>query len=146
MTAASGVGGRSQDDATALLPRFIRRRRRLQAVLLHGSWVRGEATAASDVDVLIVVDESVELDRALYRLWDAEPMAWQGRPVDGHFVRVPKEETFSGLWADAATHGQVLFDRDGSVSAHLLRVRQAIAESRLVRRVARGKPYWAESV
>ena len=117
----------------------------LQAVLLHGSWVRGEATAASDVDALIVVDRSVELDRALYRHWDAEAIAWQGRPVDGHFVHMPEEGTFSGLWADAAIDGQVLFDRDGSVSEHLLRVRQAIAQGRLVRRVVQGKPYWTES-
>lgn len=58
---------------------------------------------------------------------------------------MPKEGTFSGLWAGAAIDGQVLFDRDGSVSEHLLRVRQAIAEGRLVRRVVRGKPYWTES-
>ncbi|MYH26468.1 MAG: toxin-antitoxin system HicB family antitoxin [Holophagales bacterium] len=117
----------------------------LKAVLLHGSWARGEATAASDVDALVVVDRSVELDRALYRLWDAEPIAWHGRPIDAHFVHLPEEETFSGLWAEAAIDGQVLFDRDGSVSEHLHRVRRAIAEGRLVRRVAQGQPYWTEA-
>ncbi len=117
----------------------------LRAVLLLGSWVRGEATEASDVDALIVVDRSVDLDRALYRLWDAEPIAWQGRPVDAHFVHVPKEETFSGLWAEAAIDGQVLFDRDGSVSNHLRRVRRAIAEGRILRRVSLGQPYWTQA-
>lgn len=117
----------------------------LKAVLLHGSWARGEATVASDVDALIVVDRSVELNRALYRLWDAEPIAWQGHSVDAHFVHVPKDETFSGLWAEAAIDGQVLFDRDGSVFKHLLRVRRAIAEGRILRRVVHGQPYWAEA-
>ena len=142
----SGVGGPLRGDATALLSHASSvAGDGLQAVLLHGSWVRGEATAASDVDALIVVDESIELNRTLYRLWDAEPIAWQERPVDGHFVHTPRVGTFSGLWADAAIDGHVLFDRDGSVSEHLLRVRQAISEGRLVRRVVRGTPYWTES-
>ncbi len=117
----------------------------LKAALLHGSWARGEATVASDVDALIVVDRTVQLDRALYRRWDAEPIAWKGRPVDAHFVHLPEEETLSGLWAEAAIDGQVLFDRDGSVSEHLHRVRRAIAEGRLLRRVAHGQPYWTQA-
>ena len=117
----------------------------LKAVLLHGSWARGEATAASDVDALIVVDRSLQLDRALYRLWDTEPIVWKGRPVDAHFVHLPEEGAFSGLWAEAAIDGRVLFDRDGSVSGHLNRVRRAIAEGRLLRRVAHGQPYWTQA-
>ena len=117
----------------------------LKAALLHGSWARGEATVTSDVDALIVVDRTLQLDRALYRLWDAEPIAWKGRPVDAHFVHLPEEEVFSGLWAEAAIDGRVLFDRDGSVSEHLHRVRRAIAEGRLLRRVAHGQPYWTQA-
>ncbi|MCY3931547.1 MAG: toxin-antitoxin system HicB family antitoxin [Acidobacteria bacterium] len=138
--------GRADGDAATLLSRASSvTGDSLKAVLLHGSWARGEATAASDVDALVVVDRSVQLDRALYRLWDAESISWQGRPVDAHFIHVPKKETFSGLWAEAAIDGQVLFDRDGSVSEHLHRVRRAIAEGRLVRRVAQGQPYWTEA-
>ncbi len=138
--------GRADGDAATLLSRASSvAGDSLKAVLLHGSWARGEATAASDVDALIVVDRSVQLDRALYRLWDAEPISWQERPVDAHFVHLPEEETLSGLWAEAAIDGQVLFDRDGSVSEYLHRVRQAIAEGRLLRRIAHGQPYWTQA-
>ena len=138
--------GPCHDDAAALLSRASTVvGAGLRAIVLHGSWVRGDATAASDVDVLLVVDRSVQLDRALYRTWDAEPVTWGGRPVDPHFVHPVQERTFSGLWAEVAIDGQVLFDRDGWVSAHLVRVRRAIADGRLVRRFAHGQPYWAEA-
>ena len=99
----------------------------------------------SDVDALIVVDRMLRLNRALYRAWDAEPVTWQGRPVDPHFVHPAEDETFTGLWAEVAVDGQVLFDRDGWVSKHLIRVRRAIAEGRIVRRVVHGQPYWTEA-
>ena len=138
--------GTCHDDAAALLTRASTvAGKALNAIVLHGSWVRGEATAASDVDALIVVDQSAQLGRELYRLWDAEPVTWQGRPVDPHFVHLAASETFSGLWAEVAVDGQVLFDRYGSLHKHLIRVRHAIAEGRLVRRVAHGQPYWAEA-
>lgn len=140
------AAGTADGDAAKLLARAASvAGDSLKAVLLHGSWARGEATAASDVDALIVVDRSLQLDRALYRLWDAESITWQGHSVDAHFVHVPEEETLSGLWAEAAIDGQVHFDRDGSVSEHLHRVRRAIAEGRLLRRVANGQPYWTEA-
>ncbi len=118
----------------------------LKAVVLHGSWVRGEATDASDVDVLVALDRRFRLERDLYRRWDAEPVTWRNRPVDAHFVHLPAEETFSGLWAEAAVDGRVLFDRDGDVSTELLRIRRALAEGRLVRRLVQGQPYWTEAV
>ena len=138
--------GTCHDDAAALLTRASTvAGKALNAIVLHGSWVRGEATAASDVDALIVVDQSAQLGRELYRLWDAEPVTWQGHPVDPHFVHPAEGETFSGLWAEVAVDGQVLFDRYGSLHKHLIRVRHAIAEGRLVRRVAHGQPYWMEA-
>lgn len=138
--------GSSHDDAAALVARASSvAGSGLKAVVLHGSWVRGEATSASDVDALIVVDRRIRLTRALYRLWDAEPVTWQDRPVDAHFVHPAAEDTFSGLWAEVAIYGQVLFDCDGWVPKYLISVRQAIAEGRLVRRVVHGQPYWAEA-
>ena len=117
----------------------------LAGVLLHGSWVRGDATPASDVDALVVVDSRFRLGRALYRRWDEQPVAWRGRRVDPHFVHPAAADAFSGLWAEAAIDGLVLFDRDGRLSAALARVRRAIAEGRLARRVVHGQPYWTEA-
>jgi hypothetical protein len=46
---------------------------------------------------------------------------------------------------EVAVSGMVLFERDGRVSTHLVRVRGDIAEGRLVRRIAHGQPYWTSA-
>lgn len=117
----------------------------LLAVVLHGSWVRGDASAASDVDALIVVDPSLPLNRDLYRAWDAQPITWRGRRVDPQFVHLPEDGQISGLWAELALDGVVLYEIDWKLSAHLARIRRSIAEGQLVRRVVHGQPYWRET-
>ena len=114
----------------------------LIAVLLHGSLARDEAAAASDADILVVVEPHVALRRSLYRAWDAHPVRWRDRRVDAHFVHPPGGDALSGLWAEAALDGVVLFERGRQVSAHLARVRRAMADGRLVRRLVHGQPYW----
>jgi hypothetical protein len=118
-------------------------RSRLAGLIVYGSWARGEAAAASDVDLLVVVEAEVPLTRQLYRRWDASPLRWQGRLVDPHFVHLPAlDDPPSGTWAEAAVDGVILFERDFRLSAWLIRVRRAIAEGRLVRRTVHGQPYW----
>ncbi len=139
------TGSIVHDDAAALVSRAAAVvGGGLTALLLHGSWVRGEAASGSDVDALIVVDRDLPLGRSLYRQWDREPVTWSGRPVDPHFVRLPSETTISGLWAEVATHGLTVFDRNGDLGAYLARVRSAVADGRLRRRTAHGQPYWTE--
>jgi predicted nucleotidyltransferase len=117
----------------------------LIAVIAYGSWARGEALSTSDVDVLVVVEASAPITRELYRKWDATPLAWDGRPVEPHFVHLRGgEERTSGLWAEAAIDGIVLFERGTQVSARLAQARRDIVAGRLVRRVVHGQPYWAE--
>ena len=118
----------------------------LVAVLLHGSWARGEATPDSDMDLLVVVELHIAPNRQWYRDWDTQPAVWEGRAVDPHFVHPPREDRLSGLWAEAALDGIVLFDRGRRVSAALARIRRAIANGRFVRRVVHGQPYWTEAV
>ena len=143
--AAFGVS-MDDGDAVALVARAAAvAEDALAGVLLHGSWARGDATPKSDVDVIVVVEPRIRLSRALYRTWDEQPVTWQGRPVDAHFVHPPGDDTLSGLWAETAIDGLVLFDPGGQLSAALARVRRAIAEGRLVRRLAHGQPYWAET-
>ncbi len=118
----------------------------LVAVVLYGSWATGRASASSDVDLFVVLERSVPLTRDLYRRWDAAPLTWQGRPVDPHFAHAPRpDDPPSAAWAEAAIGGVVLYERDPRVSRHLVRVRTAVAEGRLVRRVAHGQPYWTEA-
>jgi predicted nucleotidyltransferase len=115
-------------------------------VVVYGSWARSEMTDGSDVDVLVVMEPGTSPSRALYRAWDDERMvAWEGRPVEPHFVRLPDAtDPISGLWAEVAIDGIVLFERELSISRHLARVRSEVAAGRLVRRFAHGQPYWAE--
>lgn len=118
----------------------------LVGVVVYGSWARGEAASGSDVDVLVVVDREVPVVRALYRSWDEEPLWWEGRRVEPHFVHLPAaDERTSGTWAEVAIDGIVLFDRDLTVSRELVRLRRVIVEGRLVRREAHGQPYWMEA-
>lgn len=118
----------------------------LVAVVLHGSWARGDATPDSDVDLLVVVDPRAAPNRQWYREWDVQPAVWEGRAVDLHFVHPPAEEALSGFWAEVAIDGTVIFDRDRRICAALARIRRAIAAGRFVRRVAHGQPYWTEAV
>ena len=144
--AAAWSGVAADQDAAALLTRARAVvGDALAAVVLHGSWVRGEAGPASDVDALLVVEPHLALTRALYRAWDAQPVTWRGRRVDPHFVHPAADEGFSGLWAEVALDGTVLFDREWMLSARLARLRRAIADGRLVRRVVHGQPYWTEA-
>ena len=139
-------GGRADPDAVALIAcAGAVAGDALIGVLLHGSWARGDAAATSDVDALVVVEPRMRLSRALYRTWDEQPVEWQGRRVDAHFVHPPRDNALSGLWAEAAIDGRVLFDSGDRLSAALTRVRRAIADGRIVRRVAHGQPYWAEA-
>lgn len=143
--AAFGVG-MDDSDAVALVARAgAVAGGALMGVLLHGSWVRGDATATSDVDAIVVVEPRMDLSRVLYRTWDEQPVTWKGRPVDAHFVHPPADDTLSGLWAEAAIDGLVLFDRRGHLSTALARIRRAVADGRLVRRVVHGQSYWAET-
>jgi predicted nucleotidyltransferase len=115
----------------------------LAGVVAFGSWARGEATESSDVDVLIVIDDRVAVTRELYRRWDTSPLRLDGRAVEPHFVRLPDPDARpTGLWAEVAVDGIVLFDPEYVVSRRLARVRTAIAEGVVVRRRAHGQWYW----
>jgi hypothetical protein len=116
---------------------------RLVAVAIFGSWTRGEAASGSDVDLLIVLGEEAALTRELYRMPGAGELRWEGRPLEPQFVRLPPAgEIAGGLWAEVATDGLVLFERDLRLSRRLSAIRRDIAEGRLVRRTAHGQPYW----
>jgi hypothetical protein len=116
----------------------------LAGVLLYGSVARGEAEASSDADVLVVVERRVRLTRSLYRRWDEAPVAWEGRTIDPHFAHPPDfAAPPSGLWAEVALDGIVLFERGLTLSRALVRIRREILAGRLERRVVHGQPYWA---
>ncbi len=115
------------------------------AVLAYGSWARGEAQRDSDVDLLVVLDPRLPITRDLYRRWDARPLAIDGHSIEPHFVH-PREadRACTGLWAEAALDGIVLFERGRLVSRCLAKVRREVMSGRIVRKTVHGQPYWAE--
>ena len=118
----------------------------LEGVVAFGSWARDEVRGGSDVDVLVVVERGAELRRELYEAWDAEPLEWEGHPIEPHFARLPEPGSPpSGLWAEVAVEGLVLFERGLGVSRWLAEVRGRIAAGSLVRRSSHGHPYWVEA-
>lgn len=138
--------GAADDGAAAVARAAALFGRDLIGVLAFGSWARGELANGSDVDLVIAVERRVELTREIYRRWDLEPLRWAGRPVDAHFVHLPEPQaTVTGVWAEAAVDGVVLFELDFRLSARLVRIRRDIATGRIVRRAAHGQPYWTEA-
>jgi predicted nucleotidyltransferase len=118
----------------------------LLGILLFGSWARGEPSNDSDVDLLVVVDPALRLDRGLYRHWDESALQWEGRRVEPHFVHLPgPDDRVSGLWAEVALDGVVIFDPGFALSRRLIAIRREILVRRLLRRTVHGHPYWVEA-
>lgn len=116
----------------------------LIGVVVHGSWARGEATASSDVDVLVVLEPTSRVTRATYAAWDLAPMAFEDRDLDVHFATLPAGEADPGpMWLEVATDGIVIHDRDHRIARFLGAVRRRIAAGVWTRHLAHGHPYWA---
>ncbi len=115
----------------------------LLGVAVFGSWARGEPLETSDVDILVVVEPSTPIRRGLYRRWDEEPVRWEGRMVEPHFVHLPPSGTVpSGTWAEVALDGMVLHDRSLVLSRRLVEFRKLILDGSMERREVHGQPYW----
>ena len=136
------------EEATAIVKRAaMLYGDRLLAVAAFGSWVRGEHRPDSDADVLVVLDQGVVLRRHLYDDWDGEPLTLGGLPVEVHLVHPPVDpRRASGLWAEVALDGVVLFERRLVLSRLLARVRRGILAGRVVHREAGGQTYWVHEV
>ncbi|MFM8635108.1 MAG: nucleotidyltransferase domain-containing protein [Planctomycetia bacterium] len=137
-------GGHGIDEAgRVVLPIRSRLGSDLIGVIVHGSFARGELTAGSDVDLLVVIDTRLTITRSLYREWEGAVPSWGDREVDVHFVHLPEPgAAVSGMWAEAAVCGIVLHDHDLIVSRRLAEIRGRIAGGEVVRRMAQGQPYW----
>jgi predicted nucleotidyltransferase len=120
-------------------------RSNLLGVVAFGSWARNQMVEGSDVDLLMVVRSEVQIRRSLYRTWDRTPSEWEGHRIEPHFVHLPaKDARVSGLWAEVAVDGVVLFDGEMVLSRRLAGIRRRLASGELVRRWSAGHPYWAE--
>jgi predicted nucleotidyltransferase len=113
----------------------------LEGLVLFGSFARGQETARSDIDLLVVLSDGVKLDRDVYSRWRFG--RFSGHEVAPLFVRIPAEgRRIGGLWFEVALEGIVLFDRNLQVSRFLAQVRKLIAADGVRRMVTHGHPYW----
>jgi predicted nucleotidyltransferase len=116
----------------------------VEALVLFGSFARGQELEGSDIDLLVVLNDHVALDRDVYSRWQFGKFF--GREVSPLFVQIPAEgERIGGLWFEVALEGVVLFDRDLRLSRFLSRVRNYIAVGRIRRMITHGHPYWVHS-
>lgn len=116
----------------------------LVGAAIFGSYARGEAGPASDVDLLFVVSDEVEVTRSLYDPWDVQEFTVNGHRVEPHFARMRTEEDrISGFWAEIAVEGVVVYDPELALARELIRIRHAILGGLMVRRTAGGNSWWS---
>jgi predicted nucleotidyltransferase len=106
----------------------------LIAVVLFGSRARGEATAASDWDLLVLAADlpSSPLQRHIC-LTTLLPVAWRGQV--SILARTPAEfeSHLSSLMLDIAVDGIILYDPEGYATRRLTALKQLIANRGLSR-------------
>lgn len=113
------------------------------AIILFGSHVRGEERESSDVDLLLILDDGVAVERDLYRVWDKEVAPVLGDKYSPQFSRLPKEtDRVSSLWLEVALEGHILYEKDPRVRKRLTELKGKIASGHYLRKFSHGHPYW----
>lgn len=141
---AQGASRRTTGISVAIEPIVEEFQEELEGIVLFGSEARGDATAGSDTDLLLVMKPDFALDRDVYKRWDRFA-AGAGLPerLSPHFCRMPESwEDAGGLWFETALEGIVLWERDFVVSRSLSRLRTFMLEHNLQRKFSYGIPYW----
>lgn len=114
----------------------------LEGVVLFGSVARGDNTEESDIDILIILKNSVRINRSLYSTWD-DATTNLPKNISVHFVHLPLEvESQSGLWCEVSLEGIVLYDEVLSVSKYLIKLRQEILNGNYTSSYSHGHRYW----
>lgn len=112
-------------------------------ILLYGSYARGEQTAQSDIDLLLVIDSQIPLTRALYAGLDA--IADDLGKIEVHISQLPSiEGPLSSLWAEVALDGIVLYEKEMALTRVCQQLRRKIASGMYVRKSAHGQTYWVQ--
>lgn len=116
---------------------------KLLGIVLFGSTVRGTATDSSDIDFLVVVEDSQKIDRSLHLSLDNLHQRNNQSSLSFSPVHLPKSvDEASTLWLEVALEGKVIFDPFGRVHALLRELRLAMASGQLQRGRLHGQPYW----
>lgn len=123
-------------------------KKELLAIILFGSAVREELREDSDLDLMIVLKEDSPITRSLYKTWQEELsfLAEQGlHEVSPHFVSLSKNALSVGsIWLEVALEGQILWEKDFSVSRFIVSLRKLIAEGKIRRYYSENQAYWVK--
>ena len=115
----------------------------LVAVILFGSQARGEASAGSDWDLLVIAEGLPErhFERHLY-LKRLLPPRWRG--AVSLLAKTPDEfeAHLPSLYLDIALDGQILYDPRGYAVERLAALRDLIEESGLYRERTEAGDVW----
>lgn len=115
----------------------------LVAVVLYGSWARGTARPASDVDLFVVahnlpqnrLDRARYIHRAVVERFDRRVSILAKEPVEF-------ERFFPSLYLDIGLDGITLYDPQGYMCKRLARIREIIQEAGLYRVCRDGELMW----
>lgn len=110
-------------------------------LILYGSQVRGDATEISDIDVLVVLDSAIKINRALYSeldyLEELDPR------VCIMLTHLPNEESKLGsLWLEVSQCCEVLMDPTKAIKKVITRSKKLIQDEKVVRKKSHGQGYW----
>ncbi len=119
----------------------------LRAIVLFGSQSRGEATASSDIDLLLVFCAGTKITRSLYRKFEAILEAAPGHDrYSIHCAGIPEDRgAVSGFWFEIALDGRVLWKKNEEIHAWLGEVKRMICSGKYVRKMSSGHPYWMQN-
>lgn len=139
---ASGLNSTSQNEPVQQVKTIAERLYgdRLLGLVLFGSCARGDTHTNSDIDLLVVVDDSQRIVRDMYREWDR--LQLNGASV--HLCHLPAEIGDPGsLWLECALDGIIVFDRRGDIARTLRALTEQIASGSFTRRTTHGQGYWS---
>lgn len=114
----------------------------LEAVVLFGSYSRGDNTEESDIDILVVLNKSIKITRDIYNKWSALSNKISEK-FSVHFVNLPDHlDSLSGLWCEVSLEGMVLYDTNLRTSKFLLKLREQILIGEYTYSYSHGQRYW----
>ena len=110
----------------------------LHGIILFGSFARGTQNDNSDIDILIVIKNSLPLTRDLYRNF-----SFKNERISIHFAHLPMNGAEAGsLWLECAIDGKILLDSEASIQNKLREIRNYILSGKAIRKETHGQGYW----
>ncbi len=124
-------------------------------LIVFGSYTREETTKSSDIDVLVVLDDKVNITRSLYKDWEvnleSKVRDLFTMEVSPHFANLSSNNKLynninpGSLWLEIAFEGKILWEKKDVVSKMIRKIRLLIAEGIYQRRISHGHPYWVNN-